>query len=156
MNLGFGAVCALLDDRVVGVAYGFRGDQDHWWQHQLRRGLRNIGGPTAADIEILRNYFEIAEVHVMPGHQGLGIGRKMVLELLAGCTAGNTVLSTPEVEEEANYAFGLYRSLGFQDLLRNFHFDGDDRAFAVLHTPLPLKGQGNPEKIHSAQRSEGP
>lgn len=137
-NLGFRAVCAFLNDRVVGIAYGFRGDQDHWWQHQLRRGLREEGGPTTDQIEILRDYFEVAEVHVMPGHQGLGIGRKMMLELLAGHSIKNAVLSTPEVDSESNYAFGLYRSLGFHDLLRHFRFEGDQREFAVLHAQLPL------------------
>ncbi|EEW49281.1 acetyltransferase, GNAT family [Corynebacterium efficiens YS-314] len=138
MNLGFTAVCALLDGRVIGIAYGFRGDQDHWWQHQLRRGLRERGGPSPEEIAILQDYFEVAEVHVMPGHQGRGIGRKMMYALLEGTPAQHAVLSTPEVDEEANNAFGLYRSLGFRDLLRHFRFDGDQREFAVLHADLPL------------------
>ena len=140
MNLGFTAVCALLDGRVVGIAYGFRGDQDHWWQHQLRRGLRDRGGPSPQEIAILQDYFEVAEVHVMPGHQGRGIGRKMMYALVEGNPAQHAVLSTPEVDEEANNAFGLYRSLGFRDLLRHFRFDGDQRNFAVLHAALPLEG----------------
>lgn len=144
LNLGFTAACALLNDRVVGIAYGFNGDQDHWWQHQLRRGLRDVGGPSTDQIEILRDYFEVAEVHVMPGHQGMGIGRKMMLELLDGQSAKNAILSTPEVEAESNPAFGLYRSMGFQDLLRNFRFDGDQREFAVLHTGLPFARSTTP------------
>ncbi|WP_289981797.1 hypothetical protein, partial [Lactobacillus sp. UCMA15818] len=30
-NPGFTAVAALMDDQVVGVAYGFNGSPDHWW-----------------------------------------------------------------------------------------------------------------------------
>lgn len=138
LNLGFSAVCALIDDKVVGISYGFRGDQDHWWQHQLRRGLREQGGPTTAQIDILRDYFEVAEVHVMPGHQGYGIGRKMMEALLGDTPASHAILSTPEVEDESNYAFGLYRSMGFRDLLRSFRFEGDQREFAVLCAELPL------------------
>lgn len=154
LNLGFTAACALLNDRVVGIAYGFRGDQDHWWQHQLRRGLRETGGPTTEEVEMLRDYFEVAEVHVMPGHQGMGIGRKLMLELLHDNPAGHAILSTPEIEGESNYAFGLYRALGFHDLLRHFRFDGDDREFAVLKTPLPLVPMSVPSTPHSSDNLE--
>lgn len=138
-NPGFTAVCALKDDEVVGVAYGFYGSPDHWWQHQLRRGLRHKGGPTAEEVDIIQNYFEVAEVHVLPGFQGHGIGRKMMFELLRDQPRSHAILSTPEVEQESNHAFGLYRSLGFSDLLRHFRFDGDQREFAVLTTALPLR-----------------
>lgn len=138
LNPGFKAVAALIDDQVVGVAYGFNGNPHHWWQHQLRRGLRQQGGPTKEELCMIHDYFEVAEVHVQPGFQGHGIGRKMVNELLRGTPASFAILSTPEIEEEANNAFGLYRKLGFTDLLRHFRFDGDQREFAVLVVPLPL------------------
>ena len=48
------------------------------------------------------------------------------------------VLSTPEAEEQRSRAWRLYRRFGFVDLLRHFHFPGDERAFAVLGRPLPL------------------
>jgi ribosomal protein S18 acetylase RimI-like enzyme len=48
------------------------------------------------------------------------------------------VLSTPEAPAEDSRAWRLYRRLGFVDLLRQFHFPGDDRPFAVLGRPLPL------------------
>lgn len=138
-NPGFTAVAAVINDQVVGIAYGFNGSPDHWWQHQLRRGLRQQGGPTEEEIHIIYDYFEVAEVHVQPGFQGHGIGRKMMHELLKDAASSHAILSTPEIDEEANHAFSLYRSLGFSDLLRDFRFDGDQRAFAVLITPLPLQ-----------------
>lgn len=137
-NPGFTAVCGLIDDEVVAVAYGFRGSPDHWWQHQLRRGLRAQGGPTTAELAIIQDYFEVAEVHVLPGCQGHGFGRAMMHELLREVPESRAILSTPEVDGEDNRAFGLYRSLGFTDLLRHFRFDGDTREFAVLTTSLPL------------------
>lgn len=135
---GFTAVCALEDGEILGIAYGFLGSPDHWWHLQLRRGIQQRGGPSEAEHELLRNYFEVAEIHVRVGNQGRGIGRALLLELLRTAPAGNAVLSTPEVPQENNRAFGLYRSLGFQDVLRNFHFTGDRRPFAVLSTRLPL------------------
>ncbi len=138
LNPGFTAVCATFDDAVAGIAYGFTGSPDHWWQRQLRRGLREHGGPTPDQVDLLHDYFEVAEVHVLPSHQGRGIGRSMMRELLGSIPASAAILSTPEVAHEDNYAFGLYRSLGFGDLLRHFRFDGDQREFAVLTAPLPL------------------
>ena len=32
----------------------------------------------------------------------------------------------------------LYRRFGFVDVIRDFHFPGDSRAFAILGRPLPL------------------
>ncbi len=156
MNLDFTAVCALFNGRVVGVAYGFAGDQDHWWQQQLRRGLRLTGGPTATELDLLKDYFEVAEVHVMPSHQGHGIGRKMMHGLLLNNPSAHAILSTPEVDAESNLAFGLYRSLGFTDLLRGFHFDGDQREFAVLAAELPIKDEvrtGADSSVHTDNSS---
>jgi ribosomal protein S18 acetylase RimI-like enzyme len=49
-----------------------------------------------------------------------------------------TLLSTPEADEQRSRAWRLYRRFGFVDVLRDFHFPGDDRAFAVLGRTLPL------------------
>lgn len=139
---GFTAVCAVEAGQILGIAYGFLGSPDHWWHLQLRRGFSLNGGPTEAEFELLRNYFEVAEIHVAPGKQGRGIGRLLLTELLHNVPAGNALLSTPEVPQEENFAFGLYRSMGFRDVLRHFHFTGDRRPFAVLAAELPL-GSGS-------------
>jgi ribosomal protein S18 acetylase RimI-like enzyme len=49
-----------------------------------------------------------------------------------------TLLSTPEADERGSRAWRLYRRFGFVDVLRDFHFPGDERAFAVLGKELPL------------------
>lgn len=135
---GFTALVALERDNVLGVAYGYLGSPDLWWDRQIRRGFRELGGPTTDQIELMRNYFEVAEIHVDPRNQGQGIGRLLLSQLLWNAPGAHALLSTPEVDEEANFAFGLYRSMGFQDVLRHFSFDGDDRPFAVLSAQLPL------------------
>ncbi|MER2206304.1 MAG: GNAT family N-acetyltransferase, partial [Rhodococcus sp. (in: high G+C Gram-positive bacteria)] len=50
----------------------------------------------------------------------------------------SVLLSTPEVYDEDNRAWRLYRRLGFRDVLRRFRFAGDNRPFAVLGRGLPL------------------
>ena len=49
------------------------------------------------------------------------------------------LLSTPEVPREESRAWRLYRRVGFTDVLRHFHFPGDERPFAVLGRDLPLE-----------------
>lgn len=137
---GFTALAALDQDEVLGVAYGYIGMPDMWWDRQVRRGIREAGGPDTRQVLLLRDYFEVAEIHVSPTQQGRRIGRILLSQLLWLAPAGNAMLSTPEVDDEANNAFSLYRSMGFRDELRHFRFDGDARPFAVLSVPLPLPG----------------
>lgn len=135
---GFQAVIAEDSERILGCAYGFYGTPDTWWDRQLRRAFEREGGPTTDQLEMLHSYFELAEIHVHPSAQGHGIGRNLLTALLENVPMRYCLLSTPEVAQEANYAFWLYRSLGFEDVLRHFLYPGDDRRFAVLGATLPL------------------
>ena len=126
------AVYALDGSRIVGVAYGHLGRAQQWWHSQIRQAVRN-SDPRSV---VLNDYFEVAEVHVLPDYQGRGVGRALLTELLAGVDSPYAILSTPEVAGENNRAFGLYRSFGFMDILRNFLFRGDERPFAVLYLRL--------------------
>ena len=135
---GFTSLIAEDASGVVGVAYGFIGTPDSWWDRQLRIALHRAGGPTEEEMRILRSYFEVAEIHVLPRMQGHGLGRELLNKLLWNAPAKWALLSTPEVPDESNRAFGLYRSMGFTDLVRHHHYPGDDRPFAILKTQLPL------------------
>ncbi|WP_293768856.1 GNAT family N-acetyltransferase [uncultured Corynebacterium sp.] len=135
---GFTAILAQAESTVVGVAYGFLGSPDTWWDRQLRRGFEAHGGIDEARRDILTSYFELAEIHVSPVCQGHGIGKLLLHELLWNVPARHVLLSTPEVEGEGNRAFGLYRSEGFTDILRHYYYPGDTRPFAILGARLPL------------------
>ncbi|UIZ91585.1 GNAT family N-acetyltransferase [Corynebacterium sp. CNCTC7651] len=135
---GFTAIAAIEGGDVIGVAYGFIGSRERWWDRQLMRSMEENGGITPRRREILNSYFEVAEIHVLPGHQGRGIGAKLLTELLKLAPAEWALLSTPEIDGEANGAFGLYRKYGFEDLARNFMYPGDPRPFAILGRRLPL------------------
>ena len=135
---GFSAQIATQDDGIVGVSYGFLGSPDSWWDAELRRGLRLQGGPTEEQWDIVRNYYELAEIHVLPQYQGHGLGKKLLEGLLWNAPAGYALLSTPEVPNEDNGAFRLYRSAGFFDVLRNHLYPADARPFAILGARLPL------------------
>ena len=123
---------------LLGVAYGYCGAPDQWWQQQVTLGLRRSGF-TGGDIaQLMADYFELTELHIAPPAQGNGLGEALARRLLARCTEANVLLSTPEINGEDNRAFRLYRRLGFVDLIRSHYFVGDPRAFAVLGRALPL------------------
>ena len=111
------------------VAYGYRGGPGQWWNSEVARGLGELGQGWLAD------YFELTELHVRPDAQGHGLGEGSLRLLLSQAVGRYVLLSTPEGE---NRAWRLYRRVGFVDVLRNYHFTGDPRPFAVLGRTLPL------------------
>ncbi|MFZ2526466.1 MAG: GNAT family N-acetyltransferase [Rhodococcus sp. (in: high G+C Gram-positive bacteria)] len=138
---GWRAVAAVLPhdpSTLVAVAYGYRGAPQQWWHQQVRSGMRHAGHPADRIDRTLGDYFELTEIHVHPDAQGHRVGEALVLRLLDGRPERTVLLSTPEVAEENNRAWRLYRRLGFGDVVRHFVFTGDARPFAVLGRDLPL------------------
>jgi ribosomal protein S18 acetylase RimI-like enzyme len=123
---------------LLGVAYGYCGAPDQWWQQQVVQGLRRVGADRSQITELMKSYFELTELHIHPSVQGRGLGEALARRLLAGRNESAVLLSTPEIRGEANRAWRLYRRLGFTDIMRGYHFTGDPRAFAILGRSLPL------------------
>ena len=123
---------------LLGIAYGYCGAPDQWWQQQVVRGMQRVGLPADAITRLMSDYFELTELHIRPGIQGRGLGEALVRRLLAGRAEASVLLSTPEIIGEGNRAWRLYRRLGFTDVIRGYHFAGDPRAFAILGRALPL------------------
>lgn len=129
---------ALTAAPMLGVAYGYSGAPDQWWQQQVVSGLRRSGADQAHISDLMNNYFELTELHIHPRAQGRGLGEALIRRLLFGRGEQHVLLSTPEINGEANRAWRLYRRLGFTDIIRGYHFAGDPRAFAILGRALPL------------------
>ena len=123
---------------MLGIAYGYSGAPDQWWQQQVLRGLRRVGIPREEIARLMGDYFELTELHIHPQAQGQGLGEALVRRLLIERPEANVLLSTPEIYGESNRAWRLYRRLGFTDVIRGYHFAGDPRAFAILGRSLPL------------------
>ncbi len=123
---------------LLGIAYGYCGAPDQWWQQQVVRGMQRVGLPADAISRLMSDYFELTELHIHPGIQGRGLGEALMRRLLAGRAEASVLLSTPEIIGEGNRAWRLYRRLGFTDVIRGYHFAGDPRAFAILGRALPL------------------
>ena len=131
---GFRAVATLTPEgRVAGFGYGYTSAAGQWWHDQVRAAMRRDQRATW-----LSDCFEVVELHVLPAAQGHGLGAAQLRMLLGMATAKTTLLSTPEAPEDTSRAWRLYRRFGFVDVLRNFYFPGDERAFAILGRELPL------------------
>jgi ribosomal protein S18 acetylase RimI-like enzyme len=126
---------ATLDDagRLLGFGYGYRSGPGQWWHDQIRYAVRHDRRR-----DWLTDCFEVVELHVRPGAQGRGLGALQLTELVGSAEESRTLLSTPEADETASRAWRLYRRFGFVDVLRDFHFPGDERPFAILGQRLPL------------------
>lgn len=122
--------------RLVGFAYGFHGAGGQWWHDVVSRAAAKVMGARAAEAWF-GDSLEIAEVHVLPGHQGRGTGLAMMLRLTAGRPERVAVLSTMDAETRARR---LYHGLGFTDLMTGFEFPGTDQPYAIMGAPLPLPG----------------
>jgi len=128
---------ALAAAPLLGIAYGYCGAPDQWWQQQVVQGLHRVGADRMRIAELMTSYFELTELHIAPRAQGRGLGEALARRLLADRAEAHVLLSTPEINGEANRAWRLYRRLGFTDIIRGYHFAGDPRAFAILGRALP-------------------
>jgi ribosomal protein S18 acetylase RimI-like enzyme len=128
----------LSDAPLLGVAYGYCGAPDQWWQQQVVLGLQHRGFADPEITKLMASYFELTELHIHPRAQGRGLGEALARRLLADRGEANVLLSTPETNGEGNRAWRLYRRLGFTDIIRGYHFTGDPRPFAILGRELPL------------------
>ena len=131
---GFRAVATLsTEGALAGFGYGYTSGPGQWWHDQVRSALDDHGRD-----HWLSDCFEVVELHVLPRAQGHGVGARQLRALLAMADGKTVLLSTPEADEQKSRAWRLYRRFGFVDVLRDFLFPGDERAFAILGRGLPL------------------
>jgi len=125
---GFRAVGAMAGNELVGFGYGYLGRRGEWWHDIVVDALgREVGRRWMADA------FELAELHVSPSHQGQGLGRRLLDEVVARADGSTMVLSTHDRESPAR---SLYRSTGFLDLCGGLVFPGSSEVYAIMGKDL--------------------
>lgn len=155
-NPGFRCLMATADGALAGFTYGFHGQNGQWWHDMVAGALAVDPGagysneaaqadrtPGRTAPAWLDDSFEIAELHVLPSYQAVGIGRSLLFSLTSGRQERTAVLSTADAPTRARR---LYRGVGFTDLLTGFRFSGSEPPYAVMGAPLPLRGS-SPEGI---------
>ena len=108
---GFELVCAEQDGRLVGFGYGALGREDSWFDGYIRDHA-----PREVWQRWLAGHGELAELAVLPGARGRGLGGVLhdaVLEHLAGAGADRAILVT---QRAATAARALYAARGWRDL----------------------------------------
>jgi ribosomal protein S18 acetylase RimI-like enzyme len=137
---GFRALLATEDGSGAPVAfgYGFHGAAGQWWHDTVARALTSSHGAAGA-AAWLDDSFEVAELHVIPEHQGHGVGAGLLLRLTSGRPERTALLSTKDANSPARR---LYRGVGFRDLLTRFaFFPGSEPPYAVMGAELPLRAR---------------
>jgi ribosomal protein S18 acetylase RimI-like enzyme len=130
---GFRGLTAYADGGLAGFTYGFHGQVGQWWHDMVAGALAT--SPARPGPDWLNDSFEIAELHVLPDYQGMGIGRSLLLTLTSGRPERTAVLSTADAPTRARR---LYHGVGFTDLLTGFRFSGSEPPYAVMGARLPL------------------
>jgi GNAT superfamily N-acetyltransferase len=137
------------DGRLVGFVYGLPNDRSHWWSSVVQPYLRAQGNEDWLD-----GSFVITELHVLPGFQNRGVGRRLITGITDTATEPRSILSAIDGESPARH---LYRSLGYRDLARPVHFPSATRPYAVMGAPLPLRRPGAAHHPEPADgRPQGP
>jgi len=144
---GFRGLTAHVDGGLAGFTYGFHGQTGQWWHDMVAGAL--AAGPPREGPDWLHDSFEIAELHVLPDHQGMGIGRSLLLTLTSGRPERTAVLSTADAPTRARR---LYRGVGFTDLLTGFRFSGSEPPYAVMGALLPLSSRTPPTAATPSNR----
>lgn len=113
------------EDQLVGMTYVVPGRRGHWWHDVVLSSL-----PSAQATEWLSDVLEIVELHVLPEHQGRGIGRLLLRTALADAPQRTAALSA--LDDPTLPARHLYAAEGFMPLLEGFRFPGGLTRYAVL------------------------
>ena len=118
------------EGRLVGFVYGMPNDRTQWWSTVVAGPLRAAGFEDWLD-----DSFVITELHVLPLHQGRGVGRRLITMLTDSAGERRSLLSAIDTDSPAR---SLYHRLGYRDLARYVHFPSAPSPYAVMGAWLPL------------------
>lgn len=125
--LAFGARA---EGRMIGFCYGLPAAPEWWWYRAVAPHLT-----MTATRHWLDDAFVLAELHVLPGFQGQGVGTRLLRTLLERTDRRRGVLCTLETNVRAR---AFYRALGFRELAAAVHFLGTQPLYVVMGIELPL------------------
>lgn len=112
------------ESAVIGFSYGFPGTKGDWFynlvSHRLAPALRE---------QYLGDFFEFAEIAVLPAFQGQGLGGQLHDALLAGIKQSSACLATPEIDTNAHH---LYRRREWITLTRGLELPGSHLRYEIM------------------------
>jgi GNAT superfamily N-acetyltransferase len=123
---GFRSVVA--DDeagRLVGLAYGYRGEAGEWWHDIVDEAM----GPELSTRWLAPGHFELVELMVAPDRRRHGLGGQLHDAVLGGATETTAVLST---QVDNRPARALYRRRGWEVVVPELRFAPDGEPYCIL------------------------
>lgn len=127
---GLLALGAHRQDSLMGMLVGWPVANRWWWRHHVRLALDDAG-----NLHWLDDAFELAEFHVHPAVQGLGIGTSLLDAADHMIEQSRIILSTNAIDNQPTQEF--YRRRGFGMLTPPFRWLGLDLQVAVLGREIP-------------------
>jgi GNAT superfamily N-acetyltransferase len=123
---GFRCVLAWSEpgEPVAGFAYGYTGYPESMFYDLVSSHL-----PAAIRQEYLSDYFEFAEMALLPAYHNQGWGSRLHDTLLAGLSQRSACLTTTQVETRA---LQLYLKRGWKPLLTQLELPGTILKFQVM------------------------
>lgn len=116
---------------LVGFVYGMANDRAHWWSTVVEPYLRRADADDWLD-----DSFVVVELHVLPRHQGKGIGRRLITQITDPVPEPRSILSALDLDSPARH---FYRGLGYTDLAHPVLFPGAPVPYTVMGAELPLR-----------------
>lgn len=113
---------------VAGFAYGYSGHPGSWFYDLIFPRL-----PAPVRQEYLSDYFEFAEMALLPDYHDQGWGGQLHDTLLAGLPQQTACLSTVQVETRA---LQLYRKRGWKPLLTQIDLPGTILKYQIMGKKL--------------------
>lgn len=128
---GFKGVAAVMGDgAVVGAIYGYTDGPGQWWHEHIAQVL----GPTGT-ARWLTGTFAVTELAVRPAYRRLGLGRRLLREVLRGLPNTAATLST---QEDNLPARRLYESERWSYLIDSMRFGADPTEYVIMWRELPV------------------
>ncbi len=112
----------------VGFAYGYSGYPGSWFYDLVSTRL-----PRETVQEYMSDYFEFAELALLPDWQNQGLGGQLHDRLLEGLAQRSACLSTVQVETRALH---LYHNRGWKTLLTHIELPGTILKYQVMGKKL--------------------
>jgi GNAT superfamily N-acetyltransferase len=120
--------CPDLTQPPVGFVYGYPGQKNSWFYNLAVKRL----SPEMVR-EYLSNYFEFAELAVLPEWQGQGLGGRLHNAILAGLPQSTACLATPDIETPALH---LYHRRSWISLVHGIDFANTTLKYQLMGKKL--------------------
>ncbi|WP_432021186.1 GNAT family N-acetyltransferase [Streptomyces sp. 1222.5] len=126
----FRAYGAILDDNMIGFAYGAPCRVEDRWYQLVEPPLEAKGNE-----HWLEQAFTLSELHVHPAHQGRGIGSTLIKEICRNTNFHHCLLGVAEANTRARC---VYESLGYSLLCDPIRTRVGSTPFMVMGIRLPM------------------